>query len=170
MYSSTGADASNFVSSFNLAFYSIVAISLFLLIGITIAMLWFVYRYNKKRNAKATQIDGNVFLEITWTVIPILLSLLMFYYGWQGWKPMSKPPKNAMNVTTTARMWSFSFSYENGKESPELVVPVNTPVKINLVSVDVLHSMFIPAYRIKSDIVPGQRKIHVVYSRKGRRL
>jgi cytochrome c oxidase subunit 2 len=158
MYSSTGADASNFVSSFNLAFYSIVAISLFLLIGITVAMLWFIYRYNKKRNAKATQIDGNVFLEITWTVIPILLSLLMFYYGWQGWKPMSKPPKNAMNVTTTARMWSFSFSYENGKESPELVVPVNTPVKINLVSVDVLHSMFIPAYRIKSDIVPGRQK------------
>jgi cytochrome c oxidase subunit 2 len=158
MYSSTETDASNFVSSFNTAFYSIVGISLILLIGLTIAMLWFVYKYNKKRNAKATQIEGNTFLEITWTVIPILLSLLMFYYGWQGWKPMSKPPKNAMNVTTTARMWSFSFSYENGKVSPDLVVPVNTPVKINLISVDVLHSLFIPAYRVKSDIVPGMEK------------
>jgi cytochrome c oxidase subunit II len=158
MYSSTGTDASNFVSTFNLAFYSIVGISLILLVGITIAMLWFVYRYNKKRNAKAAQIEGNVFLEVTWTVIPILLSLLMFYFGWEGWKPMSKPPKDAMNITTTARMWNFSFSYKNGKESPDLVVQVNTPVKLNLVSLDVLHSVFIPAYRIKTDIVPGREK------------
>jgi cytochrome c oxidase subunit 2 len=56
-------------------------------------------------------------------------------------------------------MWSFSFLYENGKESTDLVVPVNTPIKINLISVDVIHSLFIPAYRIKSDIVPGRQKV-----------
>jgi cytochrome c oxidase subunit 2 len=71
---------------------------------------------------------------------------------------MNKPPSNAMNITATARMWNFSFQYENGKESPDLVVPVNTPVKVNLVSLDVIHSLFIPAYRIKSDIVPGREK------------
>jgi cytochrome c oxidase subunit 2 len=158
MYSTTGTDASNYVSTFNTAFYSIAGISLLLLIGLTVIMLYFVFRYNKKKHKTAVQNEGNTLLEITWTVIPILLALLMFYYGWVGWKPMNKPPANAMNITTTARMWSFSFRYENGKESPDLVVPFNTPVKINLVSLDVIHSLFIPAYRIKSDIVPGRQK------------
>jgi len=159
MYSTTGIDASNFVSTFNTAFYSIAGISLFLLIGLTFIMLYFVFRYNKKKHKIAIQNEGNTALEITWTVIPILLALMMFYFGWEGWKPMSKPPANAMTITTTARMWSFSFLYENGKESTDLVVPVNTPVKINLISVDVIHSLFIPAYRIKSDIVPGREKV-----------
>ena len=64
-----------------------------------------------------------------------------------------------MIVTSIARMWSFSFQYENGKQSPDLIVPVNTPVKINLVSLDVIHSLFIPAFRIKSDMVPGREKM-----------
>ena len=158
MYSTTGIDASNYVSTFNTAFYFIAGISLFLLIGLTFTMLYFVFRYNRKKNETATQIEGNTLLEFTWTVVPILLALFMFYFGWEGWKPMAKAPKNAMNITTTARMWSFSFQYENGKESTDLVVPVNTPVKIKLVSLDVIHSLFIPAYRIKSDIVPGREK------------
>ena len=91
-------------------------------------------------------------------MIPILLSLVMFYYGWIGWKPTSKPPKDAMNITCVARMWNFLFIYENGKQSPDLVVPVNKPVKIKLVSVDVIHSLFIPEFRIKSDIIPGREK------------
>jgi cytochrome c oxidase subunit 2 len=159
MYSTTGIDASNYVSTFNTAFYSIAGISLILLLGLTFTMLYFVFKYNKKRHKTAIQNEGNTKLEITWTVIPILLALMMFYFGWEGWKPMSKPPSNAMTITTTARMWSFSFLYENGKESTDLVVPVNMPVKINLISVDVIHSLFIPAYRIKSDIVPGREKV-----------
>jgi cytochrome c oxidase subunit 2 len=159
MYSTTGIDASNYVSTFNTAFYSIAGVSLLLLVGLTFTMLYFVFRYNKKRHKTAVQNEGNTLLEVTWTVIPILLALMMFYFGWEGWKPMNKPPANAMTITTTARMWSFSFLYENGKESTDLVVPVNTPVKINLISVDVIHSLFIPAYRIKSDIVPGREKV-----------
>jgi cytochrome c oxidase subunit 2 len=159
MYSTTGIDASNYVSTFDRAFYFIAVISLVFLIGITIAMLYFVFRFNKKKNKTATQIDGNNLLEISWTVIPTLLALAMFYYGWAGWKPMTKPPKDALNITSEARMWSFSFSYENGKQSPDLVVPVNTPVKINLVSLDVIHSLFIPAFRIKSDMIPGREKV-----------
>jgi cytochrome c oxidase subunit II len=159
MYSTTGIDASNYVSTFNSAFYSIAGVSLFLLLGLTITMLYFVFRYNNKKHKTAVQNEGNTTLEIAWTVIPILLALMMFYFGWEGWKPMNKPPKDAMTITTTARMWSFSFLYQNGKESTDLVVPVNTPVKINLISVDVIHSLFIPAYRIKSDIVPGRQKV-----------
>jgi cytochrome c oxidase subunit 2 len=159
MYSTTGIDASNFVATFDKTFYFTLGISLVLLIGLTVTMLWFIYKYNKKRNKTATQIKGNNLLEITWTVIPLLLALAMFHYGWAGWKPLYKPPADGMNVTTTARMWSFSFGYENGKQSTELVVQLGTPVKVKLISVDVIHSLFIPEFRLKSDIVPGREKL-----------
>ncbi len=159
MYSTTGIDASNYVATFNTAFYFIAGISLLLLIGLTFIMLYFVFRYNRKKNKIATQIEGNTLLEVVWTVIPILLALTMFYFGWEGWKPMNKPPKDTLNIISVARMWSFSFMYENGKQSPDLIVPVNTPVKIKLISLDVIHSLFIPAFRIKSDMVPGREKM-----------
>jgi cytochrome c oxidase subunit II len=158
MYSTTGIDASNYVSTFNTAFYYIGGISLILLIALTVTMLYFVFKFNKKKNKVASQIEGNTTLEVLWTVIPIILAMSMFHFGWAGWKPVYNPPKDAMNITSTARMWSFSFSYDNGKQSPDLVVPVNTPVKVNLISLDVIHSLFIPQFRIKSDIVPGRKK------------
>jgi cytochrome c oxidase subunit II len=96
---------------------------------------------------------------VIWTVIPILLVLAMFYFGWAGFNPMTKAPKDSIKVTSVARMWNFSFKYENGKESKDLIIPVNVPVKINLVSLDVIHSLFIPAFRIKSDMVPGREKM-----------
>jgi len=159
MYPSSGIDPSNFVTSFNVAFYFIVVIAVIFIVGLTALMLYFVIRYNSKRNKVPTQIESNTPLEITWTVIPIILALAMFHYGWVGWKPLNKPPENAMPVTAVARMWKFNFQYANGKESPDLVVPVNTPVKIDLVSIDVNHSLFIPAFRIKSDIIPGRKKM-----------
>lgn len=158
MYSTTGFDASNFVATFNTAFYFILIVSLILLTGLTVTMIYFIVRYNNKKNKVATQIEGSNILEILWTVIPTILALVMFYFGWAGWKPLNKPPENSLEVTSIARMWSFLFVYENGKESPDLIIPVNTPVKIKLISLDVIHSLFIPAFRIKSDMVPGREK------------
>lgn len=158
MYSTTALEASNYVATYKTAFYFITGVSLLLLIGLTGAMLYFIFRYNRKKNPVATQIEGNTILEITWTVIPIILALVMFYLGWAGWKPTTKPPKDAMTITAVARMWNFLFVYENGKQSPDLIIPVNTPVKVNLVSMDVIHSLFIPDFRIKSDIIPGRQK------------
>lgn len=159
MFSPTGPDASNFVSTYNLAFYSIAGVSLVLMVGITILMLRFIFKYNRKKHKEAVQIEGNTKLEIIWTVIPVFLVLPMFYFGWAGFNPMTKAPKDALNITSIARMWSFSFKYENGKESTDLVIPVNTPVKINLVALDVIHSLFIPAFRVKSDMVPGKEQM-----------
>lgn len=159
MYQTAPVDASNFVSSFNTAFFSVIWISIFLLIGITIMMLYFVFKYNRRKNKQAANIEGNTKLEIIWTVIPTILVLGMFYFGWAGWRPMKSPPEDGLNVTTIARMWSFSFQYENGKQSTELVIPVGIPVKLKLISVDVLHSVFIPAFRVKEDIIPGREKM-----------
>ena len=83
MYSTTATDASNFVNTYNIAFYCIAVISLILLIGLTIIMLYFVFRYNKKKNKTATQNEGNTKLEIIWTIIPIILVLanVLFWLG-----------------------------------------------------------------------------------------
>lgn len=146
---------SNFTNSVDQTTMFIFAISAFFLVGITIAMIYFVIRYNKKRSPKSEHIEGNVTLEIIWTVIPLILVMFMFYYGWKDWKMFKTPPKDAFTVSSTARMWSWSFEYPNGRITDTLYVPANKPVVVNVNSADVIHSMFIPAFRVKQDMVPG---------------
>lgn len=148
--------ASNFVQGVDLSFAVIFGISLFFLVGITAVMVYFVIRYRRKKNQKAQQIEGNNALEIIWTVIPTILVLIMFYYGWMGYAPMRRVPENAMPVKVYGQMWSWMFEYENGKTSGKLVVPIDRPVKLELISRDVIHSFYIPAFRIKEDVVPGK--------------
>ena len=149
--------ASNFVTGVDSAFKVILGISFFFLIGLTVTMLVFIYKYNKKRNPVATQIEGNTTLEIVWTVIPFIITMLMFYFGWSGWRAMNKPPKDSMEVTVYGRMWNFSFEYANGKRTDTLYLPKDKPVKLNLVALDVIHSLYIPAFRIKQDLVPEKK-------------
>ncbi len=158
MYSSEVTQASNFVQGVDRAFLVILGISFFFLIGLTVVMLVFVYKYNKKRHPKPTQIEGSLKLELLWTLIPFALTMLMFYIGWAGWNPMNKPPKDAMEVTVYGRMWNFSFEYENGKRTDTLYLPKDKAVKLNLVAMDVIHSLYIPAFRVKQDMVPGKEE------------
>lgn len=138
------------------AFLFIFSIIIFFFIALTIALVYFIIKYRAREGRKAKQIEGNNTLEVVWTVIPLVLVLLMFYFGWRGWRPLfSKAPKDAMVVNSTSRMWSWSFDYANGKRTDSLYIPVNKPVKINLNSPDVIHSIYVPAFRLKQDIVPG---------------
>lgn len=155
---SNTVDASNFVAGVDKAFLIIMGISFIFLIGLTFTMLYFVYKYNNKKNPVATQIKGSTKLEIIWTVIPTILVLVMFYYGWAGWAPMRKAPKDTFNITVTGRMWNYTFDYENGKKTDTLFVPMNKAVKLKLISLDVIHGFYIPAFRIKEDVVPGREK------------
>lgn len=138
------------------AFYLIFGICIVMLIGIALAMLWFVWRYNRKRQPlPLSQKDHNLWLEITWTVIPTLLVMLMFWYGWEGYLSLRRIPDDAMHIKASARMWSWLFTYDNGRTADKLYVPVGQPVKIELVAEDVLHSFYVPAFRVKRDTVPG---------------
>lgn len=137
-------------------FIWITGVSVVLLLGITAVTVWFVVRYRRSRAPEPTsQADGNLWLEIAWTALSTLLVMAMFYYGWAGYLALRNVPKGALQVTATARMWSWSFTYANGKTSPKLYVPVGKPVVVNIVSLDVLHGFYIPAFRIKRDAVPG---------------
>ncbi len=147
--------ASNLAAGVDRAFVFIFSVSAFFIIAITAFMIWVVIRYNRKKNQPAKQFTGNNTLEVIWTVIPLIIVLVMFYYGWVGFAPMRKVPADAMKVTAIGRMWEWSFDYGNGKISDVMVVPADKPVRVDLVSVDVNHSFFIPAFRVKEDVIPG---------------
>lgn len=145
------------VKNVDLAFAVIFGISMLFLLGITFFMVYFVIRYNKKRHPKPVDIKDNSRLEITWTVIPTILVLVMFIVGWLGYTPSRKVPAGAMEIKVTGRMWSWTFDYPNGKYSSNiLVVPQGKAIKLNLYSPDVVHSFYVPAFRIKEDVVPGK--------------
>jgi cytochrome c oxidase subunit 2 len=158
MYTADPQQASNFVAGVDQVFAIILGVSIFFLIALTVIMLVFIRKYRKDKHPKAIQNEGSNKLEILWTVIPLLLVLMMFYFGWMGWRPMKNPPDEAMRVKAIARMWNFRFEYPNGKTTDSLYVPINEPVILDLVALDVLHSLYIPAFRVKEDMVPGQEK------------
>lgn len=147
--------ASNLAAGVDRTFILILAISIFFIVGITAFMIWTVFKYNRKKNQPAKQFTGSVTLEVIWTAIPLILVLVIFVYGWKGYAPMRKVPADAMKVTVIGRMWEYAFDYGGGKQSKILVLPFNKPVKLELRSEDVNHALFIPAFRVKEDIVPG---------------
>jgi cytochrome c oxidase subunit II len=147
---------SNFAIKVDNTFYFILVINAILFLGLTTTMIYFIIKYSRKRHPKAEQIKDNIWLELSWTVTPVIIVLVMFYYGTMEYNPMHIPPKNAMKVNVIGRMWEWSFVYANGKQSDKLYLPVNKAVLLNLESKDVIHSLFIPAFRVKQDVVPGK--------------
>ena len=138
------------------AFYVIFGICGVMLAGIAVAMVWFVWRYNRKRQpVPLSQKDHNLWLEVVWTVIPTILVMLMFWYGWEGYLSLRRIPDNALHIKATGRMWSWLFTYDNGRTADKLFVPVGQPVKVELHAEDVLHAFYVPAFRVKRDMVPG---------------
>lgn len=144
--------ASNFTDGVDAVFLYITALSLIVLIGITVAMIYFVIRYSRKRNPVPTHVEENLTLEILWTAIPLVLFISMFYFGWVGYKDMRNIPEDAIQIKVTARMWQWSFEYPNGLKTDTLYVPKNKGVRTELISNDVNHAFFIPAFRIKKDV------------------
>ena len=150
--------ASNFSHDVDFIFLFSLIVSIFFLVLITGSMVYFVIKYNRKRNPKAINFHGNIGLEITWTVIPTILVLIMFWYGWVGYTDMSEAPENSLNIDVTAQMWKWTFKYDNGKIADSLYVPVNQPVELNLHSIDVMHAFYVPKFRIKKDVYPNESR------------
>jgi cytochrome c oxidase subunit 2 len=137
-------------------FFYVFGLSVAFLIFITALMIYFVFRYSKKRHPVAEQIEGHVGLEILWTTIPLVLFLSIFYYGWTNYEYMRQAPRDAMAIKVTARQWSWSFEYPNGKQSKVLFAPIGKPMKVEVRSVDVVHGFFVPSFRLKIDAVPSR--------------
>lgn len=145
----------NVVDKVDFTFIFIYSISFVVLLGITIAIIYFLFKYNKKRHPVPSNIKGNLFAEITWTVIPTIIVMAMFFVGWDSYVALRSAPKDSIEINVEGKMWSWKFIYPTGVTSNELYIPLGKPVKFNITSVDVIHSFYIPAYRIKVDAVPG---------------
>lgn len=134
-------------------------VTVFFTVLILALMIYFVIRYRKRHPDEPDPENvatHSTTLELTWTVIPTCIVLVMFALGFRDFLGLAVAPPNAYRIDVTARMWSWQFTYPNGRISSDLHLPANQPVVFYLQSQDVLHSFFVPAFRIKKDVVPGR--------------
>lgn len=137
-------------------YWFIMAISVFFFAIVIGGMILFAIKYRSKEGAKSSYIHGHVPLEITWTIIPTILLLVIFGWGWVVYRDMTQPPIGAYEVRVIGKQWLWQFQYPDGRSTiNELYFPANKPVKLIMTSEDVLHSFFIPNFRVKKDVVPG---------------
>lgn len=138
-------------------FYFLVGCSAFFFVLIIGTLVFFLLKYREKR---ADQPVGNIIhnskLEFVWIIIPTILVVGIFVWGWAVYEKMREAPKSAIDIKVIGKQWLWQFQYDNGKSTiGELVVPEKVPVRLLMTSDDVIHAFFIPDFRVKSDVVPG---------------
>ncbi len=137
----------------------ILWLSIFFLVLILVVMIVFVVKYRHREGEERKQeptAGHSTALELTWTIIPTILVIIIYYFGFRGFLHVAVPPPNSYEISATGRMWSWQFTYPNGHQDTELHIPLNVPVRVILNSEDVIHSLFIPVFRVKKDVVPGR--------------
>ena len=162
--------ASSFAPQVDFLFTVILWICIVFFVPIVIAMGYFMWVYRERPGYRGSpEALHNTAIEITWTVVPTIVVVWVFWEGAMGYLDMARIPKGTVDVNVTAKKWQWAFKYENGGEHevipvenssvtalPLLVLPVDRDIKIIMRSDDVLHSFYIPAFRAKRDVVPGR--------------
>jgi cytochrome c oxidase subunit 2 len=137
-------------------YWFLVLLSAFFFVLVVGGMIYLAFRYRKAQSPKSSYITGSHALEIFWTAVPTVLLLAIFAWGWSVYTKMVQAPGDAYEIRVVARKWVWQFQYPDGRiNSEELVVPVDRPIKLIMSSEDVVHSFFVPNFRIKQDVVPG---------------
>lgn len=150
--------ASSYAQSYDNLFLLLTALTLFFSVVVGFFVIFFAVRYRKGSHVNRTNAPHeNLKLEITWSVIPMILGLGVFAWGAQMFVEFQDPPANAMDVFAVGKQWMWHFQQANGiRENNELHVPVGKPVRITMISQDVIHALYIPAFRIQYHVVPGR--------------
>ncbi|MCC7442981.1 MAG: cytochrome c oxidase subunit II [Bdellovibrionales bacterium] len=141
------------------AFYAFLTwTSTIFFVGVVAAMVIFTIKYRHRAGHKAdTEVHGNVPLEIVWTVIPTILVMVVFVWGYALYRDMVTAPGDSVEIKAIGKQWLWQFQYDDGRSyTNKVFVPVNRPVKFIITSEDVLHSFFVPNMRVKKDAVPGR--------------
>lgn len=137
-------------------YHFLVALSVFFFVLVIGGMIYFAIKYRSSVAKKTKYITHSTALEWIWVGVPSLLLLFIFAWGYVVYRDMVSAPANAYEIRVIGKQWLWQFQYDFGKTSiGELVVPMNKPVKLVMTSEDVLHSFFVPNFRVKSDVVPG---------------
>jgi cytochrome c oxidase subunit 2 len=138
-------------------FYFIFWVSVFFFALIVGLMVFFVIRYRRREGAAPeASASHNLPLELTWAGIPVILVFVMFYMGMKGMVDLATPPAGAYEIKVLAKRWNWLFEYPNGHVDQDLHVPLDVPVQLLMRSEDVIHSFYVPTFRVKQDIVPGR--------------
>ncbi len=137
-----------------LAWVVISAISSLLVAG---AVLYLALRYRRRSAGQVgTDEHAPAFLEIAWSVIPLVICLAFFFWGTKVFFTISRPPANAVEYFVTGKQWMWKVQHPSGaREINHLHVPIGVPIKLTMTSEDVIHSFFMPAFRVKQDVLPG---------------
>ena len=150
--------ASNFAASVDTLYVFLFYASLVSCVLVIGGFVYFAIKYRRKTDQDRTAyISHNGVLEFLWSFIPFVIFMVVFVWGWVVYHQMREMPEDALEVHVIGQKWNWNFLYKSGRKSAgEFVVPIHTPIKLIMNSRDVLHSLYIPSFRVKQDVVPGR--------------
>jgi len=139
-------------------YFFLVAVTAFFTILIAVLIATFAAKFHRKHDTEVgVPIHGSLALELLWTIIPLGITMVMFVWGAQVFFHMTRPPRGAMEIYVVGKQWMWKAQHMDGaREINELHVPIGRPVKLIMGSEDVIHSFFIPDFRVKADVIPGR--------------
>jgi cytochrome c oxidase subunit 2 len=156
-------EASSLASRYDVLFAAMTALTTAVALAVTIVGLWFLFRYRRRatvdrsRPSSAQLLRRRRILETIWIGVPLLLFIAMFAWSASLYYDRSTPPAGALEVAVVAKQWMWKLEHATGqREIDVLHVPVNVPVKLVMTSQDAIHSFFVPAFRVKQDVLPGR--------------
>jgi len=150
--------ASTFAPHVDALYAYLLALTAFFTLGITAVIIFFAVKYRRRQAGELPRpIAGSMVLELTWTIIPLLLSMTIFVWGASIFFKAYRAPQQAMEIYVVGKQWMWKFQHQTGqREINELHVPLGARVKLTMTTEDVIHSFYVPAFRIKQDVVPGR--------------
>lgn len=150
--------ASTFAGEVDALYFFIFAVCAAFAIGVAIAVIYFGIRYRRRHEGEiGARIEGNLPLELLWSIIPTIISMVMFGWGASLFYHMRTPPAEAMQIYAVGKQWMWKFQHIEGqREINELHIPSGRPIKVTISSEDVLHSLYFPSFRTKIDAIPGR--------------
>ena len=150
--------ASTYSGDVDALYFYISGVTVFFTLLISVVIIFFVIRYRRRNPHEIPRpIEGSTKLETLWSVIPLLIAMTIFVWGAKVYYTQYRPPRNAMEVYVVGKQWMWKFQHATGqREINELHIPVGRKIKLIMATEDVIHDVFIPAFRIKADVVPGK--------------
>ena len=148
--------ASTFSDRVDHLYLFLVIVAAFFTALIASLIIYFSIKYRRRMHREQVNITGNYWLEVTWVIIPLMLTMVMFVWGAKIFLEMRTMPANPLSIRVVAKQWMWKIQHPQGRaEINELHVPMNQPVQLNMISQDVIHSFYIPSFRVKQDVLPG---------------
>jgi cytochrome c oxidase subunit II len=135
----------------------LIAVTSAVTLLVIIVMLFFLVKYRHSKHPVAEQVTGSIPLELTWTLVPLAIFIVFFGWGARIFVAEATPPRDSLQIYVVAKRWMWKLQHENGvREINALHVPMDRDVRLTMISQDVIHSFWVPEFRVKADVLPGR--------------